>query len=80
MPVFLLNHEHRPHECAAAFAAWYGFESPLRHGRASSSCLAGRHEIWWRVEATDPVGALALLPRFVADRTIAIQVREVDIP
>jgi hypothetical protein len=32
------------------------------------------------VEAAEPTGALALLPSFVADRTIAIEVREVEIP
>jgi hypothetical protein len=45
-----------------------------------SSCLAGGHGLWWRVEAPDLAGALALLPRFVAKRTTAIPVREVDIP
>jgi hypothetical protein len=45
-----------------------------------SSCLAGGHGLWWRVEASDPAGALSLLPRFVAERTVAIQVREVQIP
>jgi hypothetical protein len=38
MPFFLLHHQHQPHECAAAFAAWQGFDSPLRHGRVPSSC------------------------------------------
>jgi hypothetical protein len=32
------------------------------------------------VDAPNPAGALALLPRFVAERTIAIQIREVEIP
>jgi hypothetical protein len=32
------------------------------------------------VQATDMAAALALLPRFVADRTIPVQVREVEIP
>jgi hypothetical protein len=32
------------------------------------------------VDALNPAGALALLPRFVADRSIAIQIREVQIP
>jgi hypothetical protein len=80
MPAFLLNHRHEPHECEAAFAAWQGFDSPLRHRRVPSSCLAGGHGLWWRVEAPDSAGALALLPRFVAERTTAIQVREVEIP
>jgi hypothetical protein len=45
-----------------------------------SSCLVGEHGLWWRVEAPDQAGALALLPRFVATRTNAVQVREVQIP
>jgi hypothetical protein len=80
MPVFLLSHRHEPHECAAAFAAWQGFDSPLRHGRAPSTCLTGGHGVWWRVEAPDQDGALALLPRYVAERTTAIEVRDVEIP
>jgi len=80
MPVFLLSHEHEAHECAAAFAAWQGFDSPLRRGRVPSSCLAGGHGLWWHVEATDATAALALLPRFVADRTTAALVRDVEIP
>jgi hypothetical protein len=80
MPYFLLNHTHQPHECAAAFAAWQGFDSPLRHGRVPSSCLAGGHGLWWRVNASDQAGALALLPRFVAERTVAVSVRDVEIP
>ena len=80
MPSFLLSHRHEPAECAAAFAAWQGFRSPLRHGHAPSSCLAGGHGVWWRVEARDRASALSLLPRYVAERTVAIEVREVEIP
>jgi hypothetical protein len=80
MPSFLLHHRHEAHECAAAFAAWQGFDSPLRHGRVRSSCLTGGHDLWWQVEATDHREALALLPRFVARRTDPIQIREVEIP
>jgi hypothetical protein len=80
MPLFLLNHQHRAHECAAVFAAWQGFDSPLRHRRAPSTCLAGGHGLWWRVEATDGDAALAQLPRYVAERTTAVHVREVVIP
>jgi hypothetical protein len=80
VPSFLLHHQHRPHECAAAFAAWQGFDSPLRHGHVPSSCLAGEHGLWWQVEATNRGAALALLPRFVADRTKPIPIREVQIP
>jgi hypothetical protein len=80
VPSFLLDHHHEARDCAASFAAWQGFDSPLRHGRAPSSCLSGGHRVWWRVEAKDLAGALALLPRFVAERTAAFEVREIDIP
>jgi hypothetical protein len=80
MSSFLLLHQHEPHECAAAFAAWQGFSSPLRHHPVPSSCLTGGHGLWWRVEAGDPREALELLPRFVAERTRPVQIREVDIP
>jgi hypothetical protein len=80
MPTFLLHHRHNPDECAAAFAAWQGFDSPLRHRPAPSTCLAGGHEMWWHVDATDPGEALALMPRYVAERTEPIAVREVEIP
>ena len=80
MPVFLLHHRHEPGDCAVAFAAWAGFESPLRHRTAASTCLTGGHAIWWRVEARDRAAALALLPRYVAERTTPIEVRDVEIP
>jgi hypothetical protein len=80
MPIYLLHHQHAPGECAAAFAAWSGFTSPLRHHTAASTCLAGGHDLWWRVQAEDRGAALALLPRFVARRTSPIEIREVDIP
>jgi hypothetical protein len=80
MPVFLLHHRHEPGDCAVAFAAWAGFESPLRHRSAASTCLMGGHAIWWRVEAANRAAALALLPRYVAERTTPIQVRDVEIP
>jgi hypothetical protein len=80
MPVFLLHHEHAAAECAAAFAAWTGFESPLRHRPAASTCLAGGHALWWRVEARDPDAALQLLPRYVRARTSVTGVRDVEIP
>ena len=80
MQSFVLHHRHEPHECAAAFAAWQGFDSPLRHGLVPSSCLAGGHELWWRVTAANRAAALELLPGFVAARTTPIRVREVVIP
>jgi hypothetical protein len=80
MRSFLLQHAHRPHECAAAYAAWKCFDSPLRHHPTISSCIAGGHQIWWQVEALDSDHALALLPRYVAERTAPVEVREVPIP
>jgi hypothetical protein len=80
MPLFLLQHHHDPADCAPAFAAWHGFASPLRRHPAPSTCLAGGHDLWWRVEAPDTASALELLPPFVARRTVAVAVREVVIP
>ena len=80
MPVFLLHHQHTSHECPAAFAAWTGFDSPLRRRPAASTCLTGGHALWWRVEAADRSSALGLLPRFLAERTTPIEIREVQIP
>lgn len=80
MTCFVLHHTHQPHECSVAFAAWSDISSPLRQRRAASSCLAGGHAIWWRVEAADRAAALALLPPYVAARTVATEVREVTIP
>ena len=80
MPAFLLHHQHQPAECPVAFAAWQGFDSRLRHRFAPSTCLTGGHAIWWLVEAKDREHALALLPRYVAERTNPIAVREVEIP
>ncbi|HXV32518.1 MAG TPA: hypothetical protein VD769_00810 [Gaiellaceae bacterium] len=80
MPRFLLHHRHEPNECGAVYAAWKGFDSPLRHGATLASCLQGGHAIWWEVEASDGSGALALLPPYVATRTAALAVSEVEIP
>ena len=80
MAEFLLEHRHEPSECAAAFAAWQGFASPLRRRGAACSCLAGDHALWWRVTAAGPTAALALLPPYVAARTRAVTVRDVEIP
>jgi hypothetical protein len=80
MRTFMLQHSHAPDECDAAFAAWAGFQSPLRHEAVPSTCLDGGHALLWIVQAADRIAALALLPRFVAERTRAVQVRQVEIP
>jgi len=80
MPRYLLQHLHEPSECGAAYAAWKGFRSPLRHAVAIATCLEGGHTVWWEVEAADVPGALELLPPFVAARTTVVPVSEVSIP
>jgi hypothetical protein len=80
MRTYLLCHRHASDECPVAFAAWRGFESPLRSALAASSCRQGGHEMWWRVQAPDVAAALALLPDFVADRTEAVEIRDVAVP
>ncbi len=80
MPLFHLHHKHEPSECAAAFAAWRGFQSPLRHRPAAATCLTGGHCLFWQVEAGDRQEATAMLPAFVAARTEVIEAREVRIP
>ena len=80
MPRFLLEHAHGPPECGAVFASFKAFESPLRHGSAMGACDFGTHRMWWDVEAATAGDALALLPRYVAERTTAIRVRDVRTP
>jgi hypothetical protein len=80
MPLFVLSHCHEPHECGPAFAAWKGFDSPLRHHTAVASCIDGGHRAWWIVEARDADAALAQLPPFVAERTEVEPAHEVTIP
>jgi hypothetical protein len=76
----MLHHRHQSHECAASFAAWKGFASPLRRKATAASCSSGGHEVWWELEAADESAALAHLPRFVAERTRAVQIGDVSIP
>ena len=80
MSRYLLHHHHEPHECGVAFAAFRGFESPLRHQATLASCRSGGHSIWWTVDAATEEKALALLPFYVAQRTTAVPVSEVRIP
>ena len=77
---FLLHHRHEPHECGVAFASFKGHSSPVRHHTTFASCLSGGHDIWWLVDAADRIGALTQLPYFVAERSTAVEIREVQIP
>ena len=82
---FVLSHRHAPKDCGVAFAAWRGFESPLRHHSALASCPSdgvddSEHLLIWTVEATSPEQALALLPPWLAERAEVRRVGEVAIP
>jgi hypothetical protein len=82
MPRYLLHHRHAPRECAVAFASFNGHDSPLRHRTTLASCVSASdaHAIWWTTDAASEQEALDLLPSYVALRTQATQVSEVDIP
>ena len=80
VPRYMLSHSHEPGECPVAFAAWAGFDSPLRHGTAAASCATGGHRIFWTVEADGAAQALAQLPDYLAERTEVSEVIEVPIP
>ena len=80
MSRYLLEHRHEPDECGAVFAAFRGDQSPLRHRATLASCRSGGHAIWWTVAAASEAEALALLPFYVAKRTTATSVSEVEIP
>ena len=80
MHTFILHHRHEPAECGIAFAAWRGFESPLRHHQTVGTCSLGGHELWWLVDAPTRDRALAQLPPWLAARTRATRIGEVSIP
>ena len=80
MSRYLLEHRHEPRECGVVFAAFRGHDSPLRHRPTLASCESGGHAIWWAVAAETGEEALGLLPFYVAARTTATRVSEVEIP
>jgi hypothetical protein len=80
MPRFLLEHAHSARECGVVFASFKAFHSPLRHQPTLGSCDFGTHRIWWDVEATTAAEALARLPGYVAERTTATRIRDIQMP
>ena len=80
MSRFLLQHHHEPHECGVVFTSFKGHHSPLRHQPTLTSCRSGGHEVWWTVDAASEQEALRLLPEYVAQRTTATPVSQVEIP
>jgi hypothetical protein len=81
---FVLSHRHTASDCGVAFAAWRGFDSPLRHHSALASCASAPtkavHLLVWTVDAESERAALAMLPNWLAKRTDAEPVAEVAIP
>jgi hypothetical protein len=80
MPTYMLSHQHGARECGVVFAAFKGYQSPLRHHTTLASCGSGGHAIWWTVDAASEKDALSQLPDYVAARTAVAQVSEVPIP
>jgi hypothetical protein len=76
----VLEHAHSARECGVVFASFKAFKSPLRHRLTVGSCVLGTHRIWWEVEAATADEALMQLPRYVAARTTAIEVRNLRTP
>ena len=82
---FVVSHRHGAEECGVAFAAWRGFDSPLRHSSALATCANGAadgddHMLLWTVEAGSESAALAQLPPWLAERAEARHVEEAPIP
>lgn len=79
MATYLLTHVHGEADCRVAYAAWRGFESPLRGHHATASCASGEHRMFWKVQADSPEEALKQLPPYLAERTHVSEVSEVPI-
>ncbi len=79
MATFILAHAHDQAECEVAYAAWRGYDSPLRGLDAMASCATGDHRIYWTVDADNARQALTQLPPYLAERTHASEVRRVAI-
>lgn len=80
VPTYLVVHRHSADECRFAYAAWNGFDSPLRHRPALASCRSGGHRICWTVEADSCDAVRRLLPPYLASRAEVEPVSEVPIP
>jgi hypothetical protein len=79
MATFILAHTHDRAECRVVYAAWRGYDSPLRGLDAMASCATGDHRIYWTVDADNAAEALRQLPPYLAERTHASEVRRVAI-
>jgi hypothetical protein len=52
----------------------------LRGYVATSTCKWGDHQIWWDLDAVDEAEAISYLPRYIAERSVALRIGEVAIP
>jgi len=83
---FVLSHRHDSGDCAVAYSAWRGFESPLRRGSTLGTCgsepggAPSEHLLIWTVDAESESEALSLLPDWLAERTEVRRVEELSIP
>jgi hypothetical protein len=74
---FFLHHQHAE-ECRPRSRP--GQVSQAAASRSRVVDLSREGTLWWRVQAESAAAALALLPLFVARRTVPIEVRDVEIP
>lgn len=83
---YLLTHRHRACDCRIAFAAWRGFDSPLRRASALANCNdagagpGSEHVLVWTVDAGSAREAQDMLPPWLAERAEVQRVAEVAIP
>ena len=80
MPRYVLHHRHEPHECGVVFASFKGHESRLRRKADARLLPLRRARDLVDGGRASEAEALALLPFYVAERTIATSVSEVEIP
>ena len=80
MPRYLLHHHHEPNECGVVFAAFRGFDSPLRHSARWLPAVPAAIRSGGRSTPASEANALALLPFYVAERTTAVPSARSQIP
>ena len=81
MPHFLLHHQHDPAECAAAFAAWTGFDEPAApRARRLDLPQPAAIRSGGACRPTTPPPRSRCCRAIVARRTVPIEVRDIEIP
>ena len=80
MSRYLLHHRHEPHECGVVFAAFKGHDSPLRHQPTLASCAPAGTRSGGPSMPQPRRKRSRCCPFYVAERTTATSVSEVEIP